>query len=798
MSGRTSSGRSQTSDRNLMTGGSPALSRNPVAIKSPISYRNPAIGSSPALGKSMRMDRSLVQDRSPAKVRQWQRIGAFCKHHLMAMFACWSSLLVRKKKKSKGFSNDAGKKGSNNGDLRVKPIDLVSPSSSTDNGMKEQVLTDSKSFPSVAKRSSIIPKVRSEDSLATAESTGDAAYEGGDEHEEIRTMKKENSDLDLQPKGGLSFHGSNTDSNSYEFRKTETNKGIAGEAQIASGHVSDPGMERTAFLESPVLKRSCSNIETKQAKQWIKSPKRSSSYSNLQNLPGNCRVEITYENYSSPLSLRSSCSADHVMLKRRSSSQVLPSRSRKIWWKLFLWSHRNLHEPRAPQRQISILSAPKRKDGYSSDTHEPGQKLDKGKKTEIEPENHHWVAFSVGSSHMDRVNAWVNSLEDCSFVPINVEEDCDAMEDEKSSNHHHLGIKETSEKVCSHTSRHAAEDVAQADNIIQSLNTFSSAAHISGIGLKVIPSISAFASLRSVNLSGNSIVHITSGSLPKNLHTLDLSRNKISTIEGFRELERLRILNLSYNRITRIGHDEFSVSEIFLHEVILLSTISMLHITFISRGGINLNVQGSKLISNRRGPGPARSDRGVKGQGPYGDFRGHYFDYKDLIILCCFYSGLSSCTIIRELYLAGNKISNVEGLHRLLKLTVLDLSFNKITTAKALGQLVANYNSLLALNLLGNPIQTNIGEDQLRKAVLSLLPHVTYLNKQLIKPHKVREVVTKSVTKAALGDVARSSRRKLTRRLSQGSGSATKSRVGEGSFRAIKHGKSRHSTSGRK
>ncbi|KAL0917498.1 hypothetical protein M5K25_012563 [Dendrobium thyrsiflorum] len=631
----------------------------------------------------------------------------------MAMFACWSSLLVRKKKKSKGFSNDAGKNGSNNGDLRVKPIDLVSPSSSTENGMKEQDLTYSKSFPSIEKRSSIIPKVRSDDSLATAESTGDAAYEGGDEYDEIRTMKKENSDLDLQPKGELASHGSKTDLNSYAFLKTETNKGIAGEAKIASGHVSDPGMERTAFLESPVLKRSCSNIETKQAKQWIKSPKRSSSYSNFQNLPGNCRVEITYENYSSPLSLRSSCSADHVMLKRRSSSQVLPSRSRKIWWKLFLWSHRNLHEPRAPQRQISILSAPKRKDGYSSDTHEPGQKLDKEKKKAMEPENH-WVAFSLGSSHMDRVNAWVNSLEDCSFVPINVEEVCDAMEDKKSANRHHLGIKETSEKVCSHTSRHAAEDVAQADNIIQSLNTFSSAAHISGIGLKVIPSISAFASLRSVNLSGNSIVHITSGSLPKNLHTLDLSRNKISTIEGFRDLERLRVLNLSYNRITRIGH------------------------------------------------------------------------------------GLSSCTIIRELYLAGNKISNVEGLHRLLKLTVLDLSFNKITTAKALGQLVANYNSLLALNLLGNPIQTNIGDDQLRKAVLSLLPHVTYLNKQLIKPHRVREVVTTSVTKAALGDVARSSRRKLTRRLSQGSGSSTKSRVGEGSFRAIKHGKSKHSTSGRK
>jgi hypothetical protein len=33
------------------------------------------------------------------------------------------------------------------------------------------------------------------------------------------------------------------------------------------------------------------------------------------------------------------------MLKRRSSSQVLPSRSRKLWWRLFLWSHRNLHRP---------------------------------------------------------------------------------------------------------------------------------------------------------------------------------------------------------------------------------------------------------------------------------------------------------------------------------------------------------------------------------------------------------------------------------------------------------------------
>lgn len=340
--------------------------------------------------------------------------------------------------------------------------------------------------------------------MARAESTGDAAYEGGDEHDEIRSMKRECSDLDLQSKGKLTSHGSNNDLNSYPFKKTEADKAIADEAKIASGHVSDPGMKRTAFLESPVLKRSCSNIETKQAKQWIKSPKRSSSYRNLQNLPENSRVGITYENHSSPLSLRSSCSADHVMLKRRSSSQVLPSRSRKIWWKLFLWSHRNLHKPRSPQRQISVLSAPKQKEGYSSDTHEPSQKLDKDKRKVVEPENQ-WVAFSLGSSHMDRVNAWVKSLEDCSFVPGNIEENCEEMECERTSDSQDLEIRETNEKVCSHTCRREAEDVAQANSIIQSLNTFSSVAHISGIGLKVIPSISSFVCLRSVNLSGNSI-----------------------------------------------------------------------------------------------------------------------------------------------------------------------------------------------------------------------------------------------------------------------------------------------------
>lgn len=145
------------------------------------------------------------------------------------------------------------------------------------------------------------------------------------------------------------------------------------------------------------------------------------------------------------------------------------------------------------------------------------------------------------------------------------------------------------------------------------------------------------------------------------------------------------------------------------------------------------------------------------------------------------------------MYLAGNKISDVEGLHRLLKLAVLDLSFNKITTTKALGQLVANYNSLLALNLLGNPIQSNIGDEQLKKAISGLLPKVTYLNKQLIKPQRGREVTTDRVAKAALGNTGWDSRRKVTRRLNQGSGSGSLLRGGRSLAEGNSHkGKSRH------
>ncbi|EYU24833.1 hypothetical protein MIMGU_mgv1a004952mg [Erythranthe guttata] len=93
-----------------------------------------------------------------------------------------------------------------------------------------------------------------------------------------------------------------------------------------------------------------------------------------------------------------------------------------------------------------------------------------------------------------------------------------------------------------------------ATRYITSLNASATAAQLTNLGLVVIPFLSAFVSLKVVNLSGNSIARITSGALPRGLHILNLSKNHISAIEGLRDLTRLRVLDLSYNRILRIGH----------------------------------------------------------------------------------------------------------------------------------------------------------------------------------------------------------------------------------------------------
>ncbi|KAK9271320.1 hypothetical protein L1049_026910 [Liquidambar formosana] len=635
----------------------------------------------------------------------------------MALFNCFSGLVGRKKKdKGDEESSDSfrHKKG-----LKTLQVKLEQPIKS----FKSDELNSSSfsvSVPFGMKGSSMCKvKVMSHESPVGGESA-EVAYEAEDE-QEVNSMRRDFSDLDLQAhvanSGEEEFQSKNREMNFSGSFDTEVNEHFEeknekdaekGVEMIQSGHVSDPGIGKTKFWASPKLKRSCSDLETRDVLNEIANqlpPSKSRSFEELQELAEKFREDVG--NPGSPGSVMTHHSADRVMLKKHSSSQVLPSRSRRLWWKLFLWSHRNLHKPWTVEPlRLPVSAASNQQGGYSSDTLEPNRamELDKiespGSFTRESGKNgsnnnpsdnpswsdfkNQWVAFSAESSPFNRVDEWVKDLEIHSPPPFTSE----------YNNEEGIVFPPSPEggrspaRSITHSTRRPninfSEEILHANSVIQSLNSSSTVAHISGIGLKVIPTISGFSSLRSVNLSSNFIVHISPASLPKGLHTLNLSRNKINTIEGLRELTRLRVLDLSYNRIFRIGQ------------------------------------------------------------------------------------GLSNCTLIKELYLAGNKISDVEGLHRLLKLTVLDLSFNKITTAKALGQLVANYNSLQALNLLGNPIQSNINDDQLRKAICGLLPKLSYLNKQPIKPQRAREVLMDSVAKAALGSSSLSSRRRAVKRVSQG------------------------------
>ncbi|KAH0469075.1 hypothetical protein IEQ34_002307 [Dendrobium chrysotoxum] len=232
-----------------------------------------------------------------------------------------------------------------------------------------------------------------------------------------------------------------------------------------------------------------------------------------------------------------------------------------------------------------------------------------------------------------------------------------------------------------------------AYNYISSMTSSSSSAQMANLGLVAVPVLSPFISLRVLNLSGNALVQITPGCLPKFLHMLNLSKNNISTIEGLRDLSRLRVLDLNYNRIARIGHDESKTPKFLEEEVVVVYGFQVI----LSSNYIN---------------------------GDYG--KGSMLEVKIV-------ESLASCSSLKELYLAGNKISEVEGLHRLLKLSTLDLRFNKISTSKGLGQLAANYDSLQAINLEGNPAQKNVGDEQLKKFLLGLLPNLVYYNKQAIR-----------------------------------------------------------------
>ncbi|CAH2067801.1 unnamed protein product, partial [Thlaspi arvense] len=294
------------------------------------------------------------------------------------------------------------------------------------------------------------------------------------------------------------------------------------------GHVSDPGLGRaTAWVTSPKLKRSCSTLS-----KFNGSDPRA-----LHDL----RETVPASNQS----VRSHRSADRVMLKKHSSMQILPSGSRRLWWKLFLWSHRNLHKHLVSLKSqpLGVVSAKNHQSGYTSDfaDHDQSSHEDSAnnQSSSLWPRHNQWVAFSAGSSSMKRVDEWVRGLDVETVVPLNDDED----------KHSFIASPTTVRSP----SGNVSEAILHANSLIQSLSKSSSVAHISSIGLNAVPSISHFTSLKSIDLSNNFLVQITPASLPKGLHALNLSKNKISVIEGLRDLTRLRVLDLSYNRISRIG-----------------------------------------------------------------------------------------------------------------------------------------------------------------------------------------------------------------------------------------------------
>ncbi|PIA36675.1 hypothetical protein AQUCO_03300113v1 [Aquilegia coerulea] len=159
-----------------------------------------------------------------------------------------------------------------------------------------------------------------------------------------------------------------------------------------------------------------------------------------------------------------------------------------------------------------------------------------------------------------RIQEWVNMIDlEESLSDQDVSESSHSIDKAKKGSYV-LGSASTTKLDSKST--HGME---AAKNYVSSLPASSTSAQLANLGLLVVPFLSAFNSLKTLNLSGNAIVRITSGALPRGLHVLNLAKNNISSIEGLRELTRLRVLDLSYNRILRIGHVSCSsLKELYL------------------------------------------------------------------------------------------------------------------------------------------------------------------------------------------------------------------------------------------
>lgn len=341
-------------------------------------------------------------------------------------------------------------------------------------------------------------------SVSVVGATTGLACRGSDENGDKATIKRSCSSVadHVAAAGAGSSSGYVSNGTGKSAKSAEPDAGVS----------SSVGRMFPTPTASPKLKRSCSNIETTTRSSAppkgleFDLPEKSRSYNDLNAVrPARSATPSGAPDASPAASVRTSCSADRVMLKKRSSRQVLPSRSRRLWWQLFQWSHRNLH--RAGAALPAAADTPHHHDGYSSDT-------SKEAAAEEDPIPSQWVAFSAeASSPLDRVKAWVSSLGDGSFHAVDDEED--ATEHDGVSAAARLPQAQCSEIVelpaagkrqSPQAKRRAADEAGnQESGIVHTLSVFSSVAHISGMGLKAVPAIAAFSTLRAVNLSGNLI-----------------------------------------------------------------------------------------------------------------------------------------------------------------------------------------------------------------------------------------------------------------------------------------------------
>lgn len=89
---------------------------------------------------------------------------------------------------------------------------------------------------------------------------------------------------------------------------------------------------------------------------------------------------------------------------------------------------------------------------------------------------------------------------------------------------------------------------------------------------------------------------------------------------------------------------------------------------------------------------------------------------------------------------------------------------NKLSSAKGLEQLAANYTSLEAISLDGNPAQRHVGDDHLKKYLLTLIPNLVYYNRHSVKSRGKKDAITMPSHKPS-------------RRMAGASGSGLKSRT---------------------